>query len=70
MQTPCSHCPYEAIGTEAASACVECGSVAVAGASMSLPMMLLIAGSIALVCVVASRLPLGRMVFGRRQVSA
>ena len=44
MTTCCPNCASSAaLGTEAASVCTECASVSVAGASMSLPMMLAIA---------------------------
>lgn len=41
MSTCCPNCASSALGSDAASICAECVSVSVAGASMSLPMMLL-----------------------------
>lgn len=44
MTTCCPHCSSSAaLGTEAASICTECATVSVAGAALSLPIMLTIA---------------------------
>jgi len=61
MKTGCPNCPCDAIGTEAASVCVECNNAAIAGVSMDLPILLTISISLIVAWKLATRLRIGKM---------
>ena len=47
--TSCPNCSAAALGTDAASVCMECASVSVVGASFNVPMIILAAtGAVAM----------------------